>query len=429
MPELIFQGDVAIVMQGPGDGVLQPTLDAAAPGDADSLDAGIWPSDGSGTWAAGPFAQDVSYFPASQYCQLLPTGYSIWNFTDSAAAISTNSAAAVVFQGHVYSFAYGADNLLLFLDYALPAGPTNAAATKANVPFTHLFGPAPGPIDSRGGMFTLASGIGLMALGALLISSSGSFLVLYPDMTSVTLVNPITSTFGVNPQNSPDFQTGLNYTSVADTPRMLSTWSISNGAAAVSVPPTAITWDAHLTARGGITDIKPCVFGWFITINPLDGIANKDTKTILCSRDLTKYWTLTLTASPLSSGYSFGEGNFGLQIDAGGFLYVFSPAGELFATATSQLGVLPLSPSLPFVSIPADGVPVSDGSDPQLIMQISNDGGNTWSSERSGSMGKIGQYRRLMRFRQGGRSNNRVYRVICSEPVDASLITADLETA
>jgi hypothetical protein len=44
-------------------------------------------------------------------------------------------------------------------------------------------------------------------------------------------------------------------------------------------------------------------------------------------------------------------------------------------------------------------------------------------------MGKIGDFRRLVRFRQGGRSNNRAMRVICSEPVDASLIACDVVTA
>jgi hypothetical protein len=78
-------------------------------------------------------------------------------------------------------------------------------------------------------------------------------------------------------------------------------------------------------------------------------------------------------------------------------------------------------------SIPADGVPAGDGTNPQMIMQRSNDGGKTWSAEQSVSMGKIGDYQRLAKWSQNGRSNNRSFRVICSEPVDASLVAADLD--
>jgi hypothetical protein len=67
------------------------------------------------------------------------------------------------------------------------------------------------------------------------------------------------------------------------------------------------------------------------------------------------------------------------------------------------------------------------GSDPQAILQLSNDGGKTWGIERSRSMGKIGQYRTTMRWTPNGRSNNRAFRVIIAEPVRVVLIAADLD--
>lgn len=78
--------------------------------------------------------------------------------------------------------------------------------------------------------------------------------------------------------------------------------------------------------------------------------------------------------------------------------------------------------------IPADGAPAGTGVDPVMIMQYSNDGGISWSNMRPARMGRIGDTRRLVRWRQNGRSNNRCFRVICSEPVEAALISCDLET-
>ena len=70
---------------------------------------------------------------------------------------------------------------------------------------------------------------------------------------------------------------------------------------------------------------------------------------------------------------------------------------------------------------------MTPGSDPQIILQISDDGGFTWSNERSASLGKLGAYRTMVRWRRLGRSQNRTFRVICSEPVFVALVAADLE--
>lgn len=76
------------------------------------------------------------------------------------------------------------------------------------------------------------------------------------------------------------------------------------------------------------------------------------------------------------------------------------------------------------VGLDAGAIP---GSDPQIALQISNDGGFTWGKERAASLGKLGDYARLVRWRQLGRSNNRAFRLICSEPVTAVIVGADLD--
>lgn len=70
---------------------------------------------------------------------------------------------------------------------------------------------------------------------------------------------------------------------------------------------------------------------------------------------------------------------------------------------------------------------VIPGTDPQCYLQISNDGGKTWEQERPRSMGPLGNYRTTVRWTPNGRSNNRVFRWICSEPVKVVLIAADLD--
>lgn len=77
--------------------------------------------------------------------------------------------------------------------------------------------------------------------------------------------------------------------------------------------------------------------------------------------------------------------------------------------------------------IPEGGAPAGDGTDPQMVLQVSNDGGKTWGNERKVSMGLIGEYNKLLEWRRCGRSRNRAFRVICSEPVYAALVACDIE--
>ncbi len=67
------------------------------------------------------------------------------------------------------------------------------------------------------------------------------------------------------------------------------------------------------------------------------------------------------------------------------------------------------------------------GSDPKVFLQISNDGGFTWSGEREASMGLRGAFSALVRWRRLGRSQNRAYRVICSEPIFVALIAVEVD--
>lgn len=66
--------------------------------------------------------------------------------------------------------------------------------------------------------------------------------------------------------------------------------------------------------------------------------------------------------------------------------------------------------------------PVVLGSDPQVMLRISYDGGNTWGQERWASAGKIGQYDRRVVFWQCGQYRNAVADLVVTDPVPWTFI-------
>ena len=67
------------------------------------------------------------------------------------------------------------------------------------------------------------------------------------------------------------------------------------------------------------------------------------------------------------------------------------------------------------------------GSDPQMALYISNDRGNTYGNAMTASLGKLGEYGKLISFPQLGSYTDRVYEVRISDPVRTDLISAFAE--
>ena len=63
------------------------------------------------------------------------------------------------------------------------------------------------------------------------------------------------------------------------------------------------------------------------------------------------------------------------------------------------------------------GLVTGQGSDPQIMLQYSDDGGFTWSNELWTDIGKIGNYTQRVIWRQLGIARDRVYKVRISDPV------------
>lgn len=69
------------------------------------------------------------------------------------------------------------------------------------------------------------------------------------------------------------------------------------------------------------------------------------------------------------------------------------------------------------------------GSDPQVMLRWSDDGGHTWSNEHWVSIGKIGQYHRRAIWRRLGMTQkirDRVYEVSMTDPVKVAITGAEL---
>lgn len=72
------------------------------------------------------------------------------------------------------------------------------------------------------------------------------------------------------------------------------------------------------------------------------------------------------------------------------------------------------------------GLVTGQGSEPRVMLQYSNDGGNTWSAELWRSLGKVGEYLTRVRWEALGSARRRVFRVRISDPVRFGIVGAYL---
>ena len=79
------------------------------------------------------------------------------------------------------------------------------------------------------------------------------------------------------------------------------------------------------------------------------------------------------------------------------------------------------------VGVGLDGLSTVQGHDPQAMLDFSDDGGHTWSSEHWASFGKIGNRLRRCIWRKLGVSRDRIFRVTITDPVKIAIIGAQLD--
>jgi hypothetical protein len=78
---------------------------------------------------------------------------------------------------------------------------------------------------------------------------------------------------------------------------------------------------------------------------------------------------------------------------------------------------------------PGLGLSAGQGSAPELWMRKSDDGGKSWGSYRRRSAGAIGRYKTRARWLNCGSARDRVFEVVCTDPVPFRLTGAGFEAA
>jgi hypothetical protein len=73
------------------------------------------------------------------------------------------------------------------------------------------------------------------------------------------------------------------------------------------------------------------------------------------------------------------------------------------------------------------GLTSGQGSDPQCMLRFSDDGGYTWSNERTKTIGKIGEYKDRVVFRKNGQARERIYEINITDPVKRNITRADAD--
>ncbi|MGI9502432.1 MAG: hypothetical protein ACR2RE_05190, partial [Geminicoccaceae bacterium] len=74
------------------------------------------------------------------------------------------------------------------------------------------------------------------------------------------------------------------------------------------------------------------------------------------------------------------------------------------------------------------GLETGQGSDPQIQLDYSNDGGRTFSMSKPWrSIGKAGKYRQRLRWRRMGKARDRIYRIEIADPVKRTIIAAHVD--
>ena len=74
-----------------------------------------------------------------------------------------------------------------------------------------------------------------------------------------------------------------------------------------------------------------------------------------------------------------------------------------------------------------NGLNSGQGSDPKMVLKISDDGGRTFNNQRETSIGVSGEYEERVRFNHLGSSYDRVFDVSISDPVPRRFMGAYLE--
>lgn len=73
------------------------------------------------------------------------------------------------------------------------------------------------------------------------------------------------------------------------------------------------------------------------------------------------------------------------------------------------------------------GLATGQGSDPQVMLRVSRDGGHSWGNELRATMGRIGEYSKRAEFRRLGTARDFVFELSITDPVKRVIVGAGLD--
>jgi hypothetical protein len=111
-------------------------------------------------------------------------------------------------------------------------------------------------------------------------------------------------------------------------------------------------------------------------------------------------------------------------------LFGVAPLEDAVLSASYEVNAISIEPIQVFWSGSYEAqVPniVYIGTNPQLCLQYSKDGGHTWSTGEFAQIGRQGEYLNQCIWRRLGRSRDWVWRLTCTDPVRCNLIGHDID--
>jgi hypothetical protein len=69
------------------------------------------------------------------------------------------------------------------------------------------------------------------------------------------------------------------------------------------------------------------------------------------------------------------------------------------------------------------------GANPQAMLRWSSDGGSTWSNEHWSAIGQVGKYKNRIIWRRLGWARDRIYEVVVTDPINATIVSANLKAS
>lgn len=100
------------------------------------------------------------------------------------------------------------------------------------------------------------------------------------------------------------------------------------------------------------------------------------------------------------------------------------PIAREFVSRHQSIGDFTHMPELWLEMESGVGLQLGQGADPQIMMQISRDGGHTWGNELWRSFGRVGQYTRRAVWRRLGRARDWLFKFRITDPVKVVLVAA-----